>query len=185
MEENCYLFWNKKNLETLIIDPGEDAEYIIDNIQRNELNPIGILATHGHVDHIMAGVELELSFDIPFYIHKNDKFLLNNMRRSAKHFLGIDPGPPPIATFFQNKLEISNWSLEIISVPGHTPGSVCYFFKEAKSAFVGDLIFAGGEVGRSDFSYSEPEKLAHSIKKIKELPKGTTVYPGHGESFVI
>lgn len=185
MQENCYLVYDSDSPETIIIDPGDDADYIERIIADNKLLPQIIIATHGHFDHLMAVTELKLAYNIPFKIHKNDEFLVKNMRESAKHFLGIVTDPPPIIDEFLNPkshIKIGNHQLEIIEAPGHTPGSCCFYLKKENILFTGDLLFADGGVGRTDFSYSNSELLTDSLKKIFKLPPKTQIYPGHGRN---
>lgn len=185
MQENCYLVYDSKSLNTVIIDPGDDADYIERIIADNKLIPKLIIATHGHFDHIMAVMELRLAYNIPFKIHKNDEFLVKNMQSSAKHFLGITTDPPPIIDGFLNPksgIKIDSIQLETIETPGHTPGSCCFYLKKENILFTGDLLFADGGVGRTDFSYSDAEKLKKSIKKVFSLPLITQILPGHGRS---
>lgn len=185
MQENCYLVFDSETLKTIIIDPGDDADYIERIIADNRLVPQLIIATHGHFDHIMAVTELKLAYNIPFKIHKNDEFLVKNMQNSAKHFLGVVADPPPIIDAFLNPksgIKIGSIKLEIIETPGHTPGSCCFYSKKENILFTGDLLFAVGGVGRTDFSYSETKLLEESLKKIFKLPSETTIYPGHGGS---
>jgi hydroxyacylglutathione hydrolase len=165
MATNCYI------IDGIIIDPGDDAEYIISHLTDK---PTMIVATHGHFDHIMAAYALQTAFSIPFYIHDDDIFLLSRMQSSAKHFLGLmEIDPPPVPSKIKN--------LPCIHSPGHTPGSICLQFNDI--LVVGDTVFADGAVGRSDFSYSDPHKLSASIKKIMSFPKGTRILPGHGKEF--
>jgi glyoxylase-like metal-dependent hydrolase (beta-lactamase superfamily II) len=185
MQSNCYLLWDEESGMALIIDPGDDAEHIIKNILEEELTPVAIVATHGHFDHIMAALELQLAYGIPVYISSEDLFLVKKMRNNAKHFLGTDPGLPPKTENLGGSLEFGNIKLDIIKIPGHTPGSVCLYNEKEKAVFVGDLIFADGYMGRADFSYSDKSELRKSVEKIMKLPKDTMVYPGHGEEFVL
>ena len=77
-------------------------------------------------------------------------------------------------------------SFRIIETPGHTPGSICLYSRENKVAFVGDLVFKGGEIGRYDFSYSDRRKLNQSIKKVLiAFPEDTILYSGHGEEALV
>lgn len=183
---NCYLVESKN--EVGIIDPGDDGEYIIDIIQRKELNPVWAIATHGHFDHVLAAMEIALTFKIPFYIHAKDEFLLKDAHRSANFFTGTEVEPFVIkADYMEEKdvLKVGDVQFEVIETPGHTPGLVCLYSKTEKVLFCGDLVFAGGGVGRTDFKYSSEKDLWHSIKKISKLPKDTIVYPGHGEKLKI
>ena len=128
MAENCYLVYDKKTRETVILDPGDDADYLIRKITDLKLKPLLIVATHGHFDHILAVLELKLAYGIPFLIHQKDLFLLKLAQKSAKHFLGIevDPIPEP-DKFIKDGDEIcfGKKKLTVMETPGHTPGSIC------------------------------------------------------------
>jgi len=166
MQTNCYIAGD------MIIDPGDDPEYIMAHLAQK---PSMIIATHGHFDHIMAAFALQLAYNIPFYIHADDIFLLSRMQDTAKHFLGIpyvDPPPTP-----------SPIPIPFIHAPGHTPGSISLQFDNA--LIVGDTVFADGRVGRTDHVYSKPLELSASIEKITSYPRGTRILAGHGEEFVL
>ena len=188
MSANCHILYDERSHEGVIIDPGDDADFIIRKITDLEIKPLSILATHGHFDHVMAVNEIKIAYKIPFLIHQSDLPILRNMRESAKYFLGIDPGPAPIPDDYlknNSKLDIGHFSLKVIGVPGHTPGSVALYSSKVAKIFVGDLVFAGGGVGRTDHKYSDEKKLIKSIKKILRMPEGIEVYPGHGRETTI
>lgn len=183
MQENCYLVTDMQTKQTVIIDPGDDADYIERIIADNQLIPRQIIATHGHFDHIMAVLELKLAYNIPFKINFQDKFLVKNMSFSARHFIGIEPGPPPPVegTLSENNIiKIGSIRLTVLETPGHTPGSICLYNKEDKILFTGDTLFAEGGIGRTDFKYSNHSDLLSSLKKIFRLPANTRILPGHG-----
>jgi glyoxylase-like metal-dependent hydrolase (beta-lactamase superfamily II) len=185
LQTNCYLVYNDQNQEAIIIDPGDDADYIMRVISDLEVKPVKIIATHGHFDHLLAASELKLAFKIPFLMHKNDEALLKWMRKSCQYFCGFDPGPAPkIDEYLEDKLKIQNEKFKIIFTPGHTPGGVTLYNKTQNIAFVGDTVFKDG-IGRYDFPYSDKEELFKSIQKILKLPKETIIYPGHGERTTI
>jgi len=182
LKANCYIVSDEDN--ALIVDPGDDADYIMRVISDEELKPRMIIATHGHYDHILAVTEFKLAYKIPFLMHKDDECLLKNMKSSAKHFSGIKAGPEPkIDKYIRkgDKIILKNSSLEIKETPGHTPGSISIYNKKANFIIVGDVLFARGGVGRTDFSYSNKRDLKKSIVKILKLPGETVVYSGHGE----
>ncbi len=169
MATNCYI------VDGMIIDPGDDAEYIMSHLT---VKPTMIVATHGHFDHIMAACALQLAYNIPFYMHEGDFFLLSRMQSSAKYFLGLkEVDPPPVPSKIKD--------LPFIHTPGHTPGSICLYFKKDNILFSGDTIFADGAVGRTDFSYSKPLLLAESVQKILAYPAGTRILSGHGEQTTV
>jgi len=184
LQTNCYLVIDGTTSDALIIDPGDDADYIERIISDKRLNPKSIIATHGHFDHILAVTELTLAYKIPFLIHKDDEFLVSNMQNSAKHFEGIDVDPPPRIDKFIDELNlitVGSHSLRVFHTPGHTPGSLSIYNKKQSFLICGDLLFAGGAVGRTDFSYSDPKLLAQSLSKVLLLSQDTIVYPGHGD----
>lgn len=188
MGTNSYLLTDRETREALIVDPGDDPEYIMDHIAREGSSLRAIVATHGHFDHIMGSAALQLAYAVPFFIHTEDNFLVVRMQESAKHFLRLREVDPPPKTEPLPKdatLRVGKSVFQIIHTPGHTPGSVCLYNARAGEMFVGDTIFADGGVGRTDFSYSRPLLLSESITKILSYPADTTLYPGHGESTLI
>jgi len=185
MKTNCYLLSDGEN--SLIIDPGDEADFLLEQLIRKRLRLKAIIATHGHFDHIMAAYEIQASIDTPFYIFKEDMFLVKRVNETAKYFLGYDPQalfPKNIRYLKKGKLTIQNFEFNIFQSPGHTPGSGCLYFKKENAIFTGDTLFKKG-IGRFDFSYSNKNDLDHSLKNILSLPEKTLVYPGHGESTII
>jgi len=189
LQTNCY-FLVKEN-SCLIIDPADEAGFILEELQRRKLNLVGILATHGHFDHIGAVGEIQLTHDVPFYISEKDQFLVDRLNETAEHFLGYNPHflPPTTVKYLtETKIfQISNFKFQIFACPGHTPGGVSYYLPAEALAeaglpilFSGDTLFRQG-IGRYDFSYCSKDDLKNSLKKLLKLPKNTKVYSGHGE----
>ena len=145
-----------------------------------------LFLTHGHFDHCMAAGEIQMSLDVPLYLHKKDQFLIDRLDSTAEHFLGYKPIiiPPKNVKYISSKLKVKSLKLQILETPGHTPGGVCYYFPDGKIVFTGDTLFAGA-IGRTDLSYSNKKDLWSSLKTILALPEETTIYPGHGESTYI
>lgn len=185
MQENCYVVTDTCTKESYIIDPGDEGNFIAEQIQKYGFIPKAILATHGHFDHIMGARELQLIYSIPFYIHKDDIFLVERMSETAEHFLqhAVSDPPPVINHNLSDKdvFKFGSSALFVIATPGHTPGSVCFMVKGGESLFVGDTLFADGGVGRTDFSYSDKRKLDKSIRSILKHSDTMALYPGHGE----
>jgi len=180
LQANCYFLIEANDL--ILIDPGDDASFILEEIQRQRLNLKAIFATHGHFDHIGAVGEIQQSFNVPFYINEKDLFLVERLNETAKYFLGYNPyflPPKNIKELNSKPFHISRFTFDVIFTPGHTPGSVCFYFQKEKLVFTGDTLFKDG-VGRTDFSYSSRKDLENSLKRIFSLPKKTAVYPGHG-----
>lgn len=182
MQSNCYLL--EKEGQALLVDPGDSADFLLEKIQIQRLELVGIVATHGHFDHIMAVGEIQMSYsELPLFIHENDTFLLKRVVETARHFLGYDPVVIPIQStkhMERGTLSIHDFEFTIIETPGHTPGSCCLHFERENVLFSGDTLFKEG-IGRYDFSYSNKNDLIKSLKTILKLPEDTIIYPGHGE----
>lgn len=181
LQANCYFLIEDKNC--IIIDSGDDAAFILEEIQRRNLFLRAIIATHGHFDHIMAVGEIQLSFPVPFYIFKQDHFLVDRVGETAKHFLGYESHiiKPKKTRYLQQKnIQLSIFNFQILHTPGHTPGSACFYFRKEQTVFTGDTLFKES-VGRFDHSYSSRTQLKKSLEKIFKLPDETIIYSGHGE----
>ncbi|MEK7070204.1 MAG: MBL fold metallo-hydrolase, partial [Patescibacteria group bacterium] len=177
-----------KDKECLIIDPGDSADFLLEEISRKNLTVVAMLATHGHFDHVMAAGEIQAALDVPFYISDKDSFLLKRVGETAKYFLGYTPEILPLkdtTNLRQGKLQVSSFELQVQSTPGHTPGSTCFYFPEDGIIFTGDTLFKDG-IGRYDFSYSSKKDLFGSIKQILEtIPEEVVMYSGHGDEVIL
>lgn len=186
MQANCYFVIQDK--QCILIDPADSADFILEEISRRNLELVGLVATHGHFDHVMAVGEIQLSFpDIPFYINSEDMFLIKRLEETAKYFLGFEPHvikPKKFAELKEGTMHIGNIQFEVLSTPGHTPGSVSLYFRKEAIIFSGDTLFNGG-VGRYDFSYSDKNELKRSVQRLLDLPEFTKIYPGHGEETLV
>jgi len=187
LQTNCYLIYAKEGGECFVIDPGDDAGFIMNKIKDLDLEPKAILATHGHFDHVLAVAELKLAYNIPFRMSRKDDKILMRQQKTGKFFTGVDVDPavmPDNDLAEGGVLKVDGLKLEVLETPGHTCGGVSFYCKEEGFAIVGDLIFKNG-VGRTDLKGGDWEVLQKSISKVKSLPKGTIVYPGHGDKFFI
>lgn len=182
LSANCYLVWDESTLQTIVIDPGDDADYIARRIQDFNLQPQLIIATHGHFDHVLAVTELKLVFKIPFLLHQADLPLLKRASASAKYFTGVPADPSPLVDKFikqDDLIKFGQEKLKVIETPGHTPGGISLLGNGF--VFDGDTLFYQA-IGRTDFRYASKEALIASIKnKLFKLPDETLIYPGHGE----
>lgn len=197
LDTNCYLAWCDETKLCVIIDPADAGESIAEQILHLQLQPTAVLLTHAHFDHVLGTLAVQLSFDIPVFLHSADNKLLAGAQKSAEHWLKHTVDPVPPATFELHDgsvIKVGHTQLEVIHTPGHTPGSCTFFwrqtqtssaqdfvFAEPSAAFVGDLIFQNG-VGRTDHGYSNKNALFKSIQRIRELGPAR-IYAGHGESF--
>ena len=181
---NCYLVIDSVTGECLIIDPADDANHISEKILKEKLIPKAIIATHGHFDHLLASGELQAAFQIPFLIHQKDEKLMKMIVKNAKFWLKheIVTLPIKVSAYLSedSKIDFGQEKLEVMHLPGHTPGSIALVSRQNKIAFVGDLISEYG-LGRTDFSYGDSKKLEESLKRLYQAMAGYTLYPGHGD----
>ena len=173
--------------EAVIIDPAADAACIEAMIARYKLKPVAVLLTHGHFDHLSAADAVRKRYGIKVYAGNEERPVMN----SSSYNLSL-PFTGEGMTFEADeyfkpgeKLDFAGFRIGTIPVPGHTIGSVCYYFEEQKVLFSGDTLFAGS-VGRSDFPTGNAGQLIRAIKsELMSLPDDVKVYPGHGESTTI
>ncbi|MFP4083244.1 MAG: MBL fold metallo-hydrolase [Candidatus Aminicenantes bacterium] len=180
LETNCYVVYCPETLECGVVDPGAEAEKIIRIILRKKLNPVIILNTHGHVDHVGANQDLKDRFNVPLCLHPADRSMLKNILQSDMGFLlGAKESPAPDRDLKDGEeVKIGRSSLRVVHTPGHSPGSVSFL----GDGFLlsGDAIFYGG-VGRTDLPGGSWQELENSIRsKILTLPPETSILPGHG-----
>lgn len=184
-QANCYIIAN--NQEALIIDPGAESEKIESTIEQLKVQPVAILLTHTHYDHIGAVEAIRKKYDIPVYVAAEEQTWLQNPAKNLSNFVGNNVIVRQAEHLFQPKetLEISDFKFTVLSTPGHSPGGVSFIFEEDEFVVSGDALFAGS-VGRTDLPGSEPEKLFDAIsEQLFTLPKHYTIYPGHGGSSTI
>ena len=169
-QTNCYIVTIDN--KDFIIDPGMNATAWVLN---NTTNPVAILNTHGHYDHVWSNAELKEKLKIPIYIHKDDAFMLQNC------VLGQNP-PKSKADFLVNDdelLTINGIKVQYRHFAGHTPGNSIIEIEDVW--FSGDFLFQQS-IGRWDFPFSSGEAMAKSLEKAMKINDDFTVYPGHGMS---
>ena len=181
-QENSYLLIDKLSKKCVLIDPGDEAQKIINFINEKNILPIAIINTHAHLDHIGAISEIKAEYSIPFYLHIEEKPILDSYLVSCRMF-GMKPAESPSVDEWLNasgELLIGPFKFLIIETPGHTPGGCSFLIDDI--IFVGDTLFQGS-IGRTDLPGGDRKILDKSlIKLINKLNPKTTVYSGHGPS---
>ena len=176
-EVNCTLAID--GADAWVVDPGADEEAIVKAAEAEGAKIAGVLLTHAHFDHIGAIPGIKARFpDAPVYVHPSDEVMFGHpFNRLPPEYPSF---PKPAGVVDARKFPLA----EVIETPGHTPGGVCYYFKEDGVLLSGDTLFAGS-VGRTDFPGGSMTTLVESLKKLKALPDLTKVIPGHGPSTTI
>ena len=179
MEVNCYVVFGTEFKEAVVIDPGADADKILQVIEDKQLTVQSVINTHGHVDHIGANQEVIEATGAELLLHKADAEFLTDPELNFSTQLGREVISPTADSLLEegSAVTTSDFKLEVIHTPGHTPGGICLQGEEV--LFTGDTLFAMG-IGRSDFPYASREELRNSLDKLMQLTGNLQVYPGHG-----
>ena len=171
LETNCYLVTNEKTLESVMIDPGDESNTILDYLESNHLSCKAIFLTHGHYDHVGAVDAVQEETGSTVYMNAKDD--AKNM-----HSFHFPFTLPENGRYYDDGdvLTVAGIDFTILSTPGHTPGSVVIQAEDA--LFTGDTLFRGS-CGRTDLDGGNMEDMLQSLKKICLLEGDYEIYPGH------
>jgi glyoxylase-like metal-dependent hydrolase (beta-lactamase superfamily II) len=178
---NLYLLTDADSRQSVVIDPSIAGEAAIARVSENGADLQAIWNTHGHLDHIYDNALWKKQFDVPLWMHQADVFFLDHLREQAI-WLGLPPGDPvPPDRHFQHRqtVSIGAHDAQVFHTPGHSPGSVSFYFAEDEVLFGGDVLFQGS-VGRTDLPGCDASQLQNSLRDLMQLPLQTRVLPGHG-----
>ncbi|MBU1658087.1 MBL fold metallo-hydrolase [bacterium] len=172
-QTNCYIA--SIDGKDFIIDPGVDAtQWVLANVT----NPVAILNTHGHFDHVWSNAELQKKLNIPLYTPKGDVMLL----QGSGWMPDLPPSTPDYEVEGDEEIDFDGVKVKFRLFPGHCPG--CSTIEIADAMFSGDFIFERS-IGRCDFPYSSPQAMKDSLQRFKKLDFDKTIYPGHGGTTTI
>jgi hydroxyacylglutathione hydrolase len=185
---NCVIAADEDTREAVVIDPGDEAERIVEIIEKQRLQVKALLHTHGHIDHVMGTTSLHEMTGAPVLIHSADIDIYNSLTVQARMFGLGEVTPAPVDRTIADN-EILTWgSLEIkvIFTPGHSPGGCSFQLNDAAGTVIcGDTIFAGG-IGRTDLWGASQEVLMDSIRnRLLTLGDATPLIPGHGPATTV
>ena len=191
IQENTYLLYDETK-ECVIIDAGclfpEEETQLVDFIEENELKLKRVLNTHFHFDHSFGNFFLATKYGILPEGNQADEFLIQNMAQQVKAFgLPFQVFPQEIGSYLQegDVVRFGTTELKVLHVPGHSPGSLCFYCEADGVLFAGDVLFLES-IGRADLPGGDFETLIDGItKKLLILPDETEVYCGHGETTTI
>jgi glyoxylase-like metal-dependent hydrolase (beta-lactamase superfamily II) len=187
-QENCWIVGSRARGEACVIDPGDEPEEILALARDMGVKITCVLASHAHLDHIMAARAIVEATSAPFLLHAADLPIAEHMPTAARMWLGRDipPAPPPdgFPTDGQD-IEVAGVSLRVLHTPGHTPGSMCLYAADAGLLFSGDTLFRES-IGRTDLPGGDTDSILRSIAgKLFALPESTRVLPGHMQETTI
>jgi hydroxyacylglutathione hydrolase len=172
-QTNCYII--TEDGKDFIIDPGVGAtSWVLKNVT----NPVAILNTHGHFDHVWSNDELQKKLNIPLYTPKGDVMLLT----SSEWMPDLPHSFPDVQVQPNQEFDFDGVKVKFHHFPGHCPG--CSMVEIGDAIFSGDFIFERS-IGRTDFPFSSPKDMKDSLERFKKLDFDKTLYPGHGGTTTI
>ena len=187
-EQNCSIAWCDETRKAVIIDPGGDEMEIAAVIEQEQVKPVMVALTHGHLDHVGGTASGAGQYEVPIIgPHIDDAFWIDALPQQVQMF-----GFPPVENFTPDRwlqagdrLEYGHQVMDVLYCPGHTPGHLVFYNAAEKLAFVGDVIFRGS-IGRTDFPRGNHQQLLDSIRQqIFTLDDDVVLVPGHGPNTTV
>ncbi len=182
LQTNCYVIGCKITKEAAIIDAGGNGPGLLALAEELGFTIVKILQTHAHIDHVAALSEIKDATHAPIFMHPDDLPMYENATQMGKMF-GYDIAPlPPLDHHLEDGqiLEVGKLKAEVWLLPGHSPGSVAFYFRDLEVALSGDVLFAGS-MGRVDLPFGSPADMNKSLSRLKnDMPPSTLILSGHG-----
>lgn len=185
IEANCYIVFDEKTKECMVIDPGDEGNRIFEEIEKQSLTVKYIVNTHGHGDHIGANRYLKEKTGAELLIHEEDAPMLTDPAKNMSLYMGANINKPAADRHLHEGdiLEIGSAKFTVLHTPGHTKGGICLLGKEV--CFTGDTLFQFS-IGRTDLPGGSYNEIITSIEtKLLTLDEKITVFPGHGPQTTI
>ncbi len=182
--ENTYVVYDGQGA-CVIIDPGcytgEEEEEILSFIREKKLQPEHVLLTHAHLDHVCGAPFFAREFGLDPLLHPADNGIYETVPSQGEIFSFPVKDLPPVRALPEKEISFGDTSLQVIHLPGHSPGGVAYYHPETGLLFSGDVLF-NGSIGRTDLPGGDYDLLVKSIteKIVTVLPEDTLIFPGHG-----
>ena len=177
---NCTIIGDPISKKALVIDPGGDHQLILDRLEVLGLKVVSIIHTHAHLDHFLASGEMKKATGASLHLHKEDQFLWDNLEMQCQRF-GVPYRPVPAPDYWlQDDEELACGCGVALHTPGHTPGSMSFWFPQDKLLIAGDTLFRRG-IGRTDLWGGNYQKIERSIReRLYSLDEDAVVVTGHG-----
>lgn len=182
---NCSVIGDRLSGRALVVDPGGDADKILALLNELNLKVVAIIHTHAHLDHILAAGEIKNATGAPIYLHKGDQFLWDMVEEQCAMFGMPTISLPEPDHYINDDQSFDCCGAVAIHTPGHTPGSVSFWFDEYKTLIAGDTLFQGS-IGRTDLPGGNFDQIKQSIsQRLYTLHDDAVVITGHGASTTI
>ena len=192
LQENCYVV-SDDTKECVIIDCGcyypNEKDALKKYISENGLKPVHLFATHGHLDHNFGNALMYEKYGLKVEVHSDDCELVEHLERQAHDILGVElpqqPAPTGRLLADGDSVSFGQHTLQVLSTPGHSHGSVLYYCAQEHTVFTGDTLFRMS-IGRTDFAEGSWPQMEHSLHHVvAHLPEDTLVLSGHGPQSTI
>lgn len=188
---NCTILADPQSRDAVVIDPGEDADRIVQRLRQRDLRVRYLLHTHAHLDHVGGTSALKQSAGGEVCLHQGDRFLYDDVAGQAR-MIGLPaPEQPPAVDHWLvggEVIDVEGFGLDVLHTPGHTPGSCCFLLRPGEGPavlFAGDTLFLMS-IGRTDLPGGDSAQIFDSIRRhLLPLDETTKVVPGHGPGTTI
>lgn len=184
LQSNCYVVFDEKSRDAMVIDPGDDAPVILRAVRERDLRLLFLVCTHGHFDHVGVAGKIREATGAQIVLNREDLEIYRRAEGQAA-FWGYRMDQPPDPDLFvveEDYVRVGDLSFMVYHTPGHSPGGICLYGHGV--VFTGDTLFAGS-VGRTDFHGGSIAELKNSFRRLMGFPPETMVLPGHGGSSTI
>ncbi len=192
-QENTYLVVDEATRTCAVIDPGcsspAEEEELVSYIETAGWQPVLLLNTHAHIDHILGNAFVGKKFGLPLRIHREELAILEAAPQVAVYY-GLpapEPYPADPSAYLRDgeELLLGESRMQVLFTPGHSPGEVCFYLEDEGLLLAGDVLFRES-IGRTDLPGGDHATLLRSIReRLLPLPDETRVFPGHGPETTI
>ena len=184
LEENCWLLVDPATRAAVLVDPGEEADRLVDAVAAEGASLAAIWLTHAHFDHVGGVAGVIRQAPVPIFVHPDDRVFYERANETAARWGLTVENPPPATDALAegDTVTLGSYRFDVWHLPGHAPGHVAFIGHGL--CISGDVLFAGS-IGRTDLPLCDPSAMHRSLSRLVTLDEGTRVLPGHGVTTTI